>query len=348
MILSEKNKIPIDIASKKNNYIANSTKNVGFFEERKSKNKSILVSRGKITDFFYTEDSKLYITPKEKYLLEKGVKLDRRIGKWDNLSSRIVSEFEFHVPTASKNFLSEKLKIKQQRLQDDIVNISDTVLGHFSMVRLWNLSIVGAILVGMFSMTMIYRYLGQGAAANDIRNNLSESNESKIERIIEDEGYKGDEYDYTKQLIENTKIGKKEELEKEIMNMVKGYPIEEMIPYIAEKDRIVAAFIVGIAKKESNWGKRVPVLEDQDCYNYWGYRGIRKLMGTGGHTCFNSRKDAVDTIAKRIETLVEEYELDTPEKMVVWKCGSDCSVTGGQAAANKWIRDVNMYFKELK
>jgi hypothetical protein len=70
-------------------------------------------------------------------------------------------------------------------------------------------------------------------------------------------------------------------------------------------------------------------------------------MGTGGHTCFDSPKDAVDTVAKRMETLIEEYDRDTPSKMVVWKCGSDCNVTGGQAAADKWISDVAMYFNKL-
>jgi hypothetical protein len=104
---------------------------------------------------------------------------------------------------------------------------------------------------------------------------------------------------------------------------------------------------VAIAKKESNWGKRVPVLNGQDCYNYWGYRGVRDRMGTGGHTCFDSTKDAVDTVAKRIGFLVSNKKLNTPDKMVIWKCGSNCAVTGGQAAANKWISDVSLYFDKL-
>jgi hypothetical protein len=48
-----------------------------------------------------------------------------------------------------------------------------------------------------------------------------------------------------------------------------------MAPYISEQNQDTAAFIVGIAKKESNWGKRVPKREGKDCYNYWGYRGKR-------------------------------------------------------------------------
>ncbi|MEK9151366.1 MAG: hypothetical protein AAB547_01935 [Patescibacteria group bacterium] len=128
--------------------------------------------------------------------------------------------------------------------------------------------------------------------------------------------------------------------------MVKGYPIEEMLPYIFEQDRLTAAFLIGIAKKESNWGKRVPVLNDQDCFNYWGYRGIRRMMGTGGHTCFNSRKDAVETVAKRLSTLINSQQLNTPEKMIIWKCGFSCS-GHSRESVRKWIADVDMYFKQL-
>jgi hypothetical protein len=109
---------------------------------------------------------------------------------------------------------------------------------------------------------------------------------------------------------------------------------------------MVAALIVAIGMKESTWGLHVPVLNGQDCYNYWGYRGIRDKMGTGGHTCFDSPKDAVDTVAKRIEFLVSNEKLNTPAKMVVWKCGYDCS-WDSQKAVNKWISDVDLYFKKL-
>ena len=137
-----------------------------------------------------------------------------------------------------------------------------------------------------------------------------------------------------------------DKLEEKILEMVAGTPMEKMAPYIAQRDKIVAAFLVGIAKKESNYGRRVPVLNGQDCYNYWGYRGIRKRMGTGGHTCFDSPEDAVKTVGDRIERLVKSG-VDTPKEMVLWKCGSDCNATGGWAAANKWIRDVDLYFSKM-
>lgn len=135
-------------------------------------------------------------------------------------------------------------------------------------------------------------------------------------------------------------------LEKEIREMVSGYPIEDMAPYIASQDPTVAAFLVSIAKKESNWGKRVPVLDGRDCYNYWGYRGKSEEMGTGGHTCFKDKKEAVDTVAKRIETLALENRLDTPAEMIVWKCGYNCAGHSEQSV-NKWISDVAFYFKKF-
>ena len=136
-------------------------------------------------------------------------------------------------------------------------------------------------------------------------------------------------------------------LEIEIKEMVAGYPIEDMAPYIAKQDKDVAAFLVSIAKKESNWGKRVPVLNGQDCYNYWGYRGKRERMGTGGHTCFDSREDAVNTVAKRLDTLVSEKNLDTPAELIVWKCGNSCA-GHSEGSVKKWISDVGFYFQKFK
>lgn len=134
-------------------------------------------------------------------------------------------------------------------------------------------------------------------------------------------------------------------LEENVAEMVKGYPIEQMLPYIFEKDNMTAAFLVSIAKKESNWGKRVPVLDGEDCFNYWGYRGIRDRMGTGGHTCFDSPEDAVDTVGDRIETLIRKYELTTPEDMIIWKCGSSCA-GHSDYGVRKWILDVSYYFEK--
>lgn len=309
--------------------------------------RATLFSHGRKTDKFFTEDSKLYITPKEFDQLRRGIRLDREVKKWDSLSSRIVSDFVRYNPSKATVLLNV-LEGRYAALNDSIAEASESFGNHFSVVRLWNLSMVGSVLFGMVMMTFVYRYLGQGAAADQV--NLEDQVQQtvqteKIGKVLGADTSKDGE-EFTRQVLAIEQANDKKALEKEIRAMVKGYPIEKMVPYIAEQDRTVAAFIVGIAKKESAWGQRVPVLNGQDCYNYWGYRGKRKLMGTGGHTCFNSPQDAVDTVAKRIKTLVEEKGKDTPAKMVsTWKCGTSCE---GDSGAQKWVTDVTMYFNKLE
>lgn len=139
----------------------------------------------------------------------------------------------------------------------------------------------------------------------------------------------------------------KENLKRDLHAMVKGHPIELMIPYIAQKDRKTAAYLIGIAKKESNWGERRPVLAGVDCYNYWGFRLLRDRMGSGGHTCFDSPQEAVDIVSKRITEIIAQNEVESARDMLVWKCGSNCALTGGRAAANKWALDVDLYADKL-
>jgi len=143
-----------------------------------------------------------------------------------------------------------------------------------------------------------------------------------------------------------TQIGSK--LERGIKKMVKGYPIEKMAPYIAKKDPQTAAFLVAIAKKESNWGKRRPVLNGQDCFNYWGFRLQSEKMGSGGHTCFDSPKQAVNTVAERLDELIQEEKINSPNEMVVWKCGYGCQDEEKDKSELKWIKDVSYYYNELE
>ncbi len=126
--------------------------------------------------------------------------------------------------------------------------------------------------------------------------------------------------------------------------ILEGYPMLEMAPYIAKENREVAAFIIAIAKKESAWGKRTPKLNGEECYNYWGFRKKRERMGSGGHTCFDSPEDAVRTIAMRIDDLIDKG-YDTPSKMVIWKCGS-CN-GAARIGSQKWIEDVDHYYQQM-
>lgn len=124
--------------------------------------------------------------------------------------------------------------------------------------------------------------------------------------------------------------------------MLKGYPMESMAPYIAQQDPQVAAFLIAIGKKESAWGKRAPKLNGRDCYNYWGFRQKRARMGSGGHTCFDSPSEAVKVVSDRIEDLIKK-KYDTPREMIVWKCGFSCS-GHSSTSVQKWIQDVDYYY----
>ena len=305
-----------------------------------------LFSRGKISQRFFTEDSKLYITPREQKMLEEGKELNRKNRQWDAINSRIVRNYlaERKIENAGHDWLFEALEKRVAKFNQDFSDASTSFLSQFSMTRVWNVSIVGAILVGMFSMSLIYRYLGQGAAAGVATSNSPSPTQLVLVGQADAQNVDGQEAELAS--LSDEQLSQKE-FEAKVRTMVKGYPIEKMLPYILKKDRNVAAYLIAIAKKESSWGVHSPVLKGQDCYNYWGYRGQRKLMGSGGHTCFNSRQDAVDTVGKRLDNLVNEQQIDNTKDLVVWKCGRSCAATGGQASANKWISDVDMYYQKL-
>lgn len=316
----------------------------------KNKNSSVLFSRrhGKVFSFT-TNDSKLYFTQKELEKIRLGETVNFVTGKIDSVNYR-------QLPKVKYVFVAKKqdepyLAIKEKYF-DWKEYLKDTISGYahgVSMARMWNISLVTSLIFGMFLMTMIYRYLGQGARAQEAKDKAEMQQTEKVlgESIAKEEALKKELDEYTAKLVQEYANKEQTDFKKELTEMVKGYPIEKMIPEIAKKDKIVAAFLIGIAKKESAWGKHVPVLNGKDCYNYWGFRGKREKMGSGRHTCFDSPKDAVDTVAKRIEFLVSKEKIDTPKEMVtVWKCGYDCSWDSKQAV-QKWVDDVDLYFKKF-
>jgi hypothetical protein len=322
-----------------------------------------LFSRGKITKAFFTADSHRYATPLEQRMLVAGIKRFERNGRFDSVQAR----FTYPARSVSQN-LYEELRIRYEDVWGTLRYFPDMLSAHLSPVRVWNASIVGAIFFGMFSMTLIYRYLGQSASADeraaalgsdivaeaslDRPTVLGASTEDISDHVVLPATHPAAapmlQSNFPNNPVETAlqKNVERELFEAAVKDLVKDYPIERMLPYIFKQDRDVATFLVAIGKKESNWGKRVPVLDGKDCYNYWGYRGIRDKMGTGGHTCFDSPEDAVTAVAKRIKTLVQEKKLDTPSKMIVWKCGSTCA---GHSAdgVRKWISDVQMYVDKL-
>lgn len=137
--------------------------------------------------------------------------------------------------------------------------------------------------------------------------------------------------------------------EQKIRSMVRGHPIEEMASAIAHQGQTTSAFLVAIAKKESNWGKVSPTTSDgQTCYNYWGYRGKTGNELPSGYTCFESPEEAVSVVGRRVRQLERRSSVRTPGDMVhPWKCGWACE-THDPASVAKWVQDVGYYFSQLR
>jgi hypothetical protein len=131
----------------------------------------------------------------------------------------------------------------------------------------------------------------------------------------------------------------------EILSYIKGRPMEDMAPYIAKQPRTVAAFIVGIAMKESKFGVYAPHdANGNDCHNYWGYRGPENTTASG-YSCFTSPEAAITAVGRRIAKLVDQGA-SNPSEMVVWKCGASCSWDNPENVRS-WIADVGINFYKL-
>ena len=148
---------------------------------------STLFSRGKRSEYFFTEDSKLYITPKEYRLMQSGVSLDRDVYKWDSLSSRVVRRYRSYRPSKGDALYKKYEEIVQRyaELGEQFNSHSQGIFnfGKGSLVRAWNASIIVSIVIGMVSMSFIYKYLGQGASAGDL-NQAAIAEQQYTEQII--------------------------------------------------------------------------------------------------------------------------------------------------------------------
>lgn len=150
---------------------------------------------------------------------------------------------------------------------------------------------------------------------------------------------------------EEWQVGVREEnreiREKVLLLASDEYPISGMAGSISTYDSRIAGLIVGIAKKESNWGKRTPKLRGEECFNYWGYRGYgNRGMTEDGYGCFEKPADAVDAIGARLIELSQLRGTTDPERMIVWKCGSSCA-THSPESVHKWISDVKLYYQQF-
>jgi hypothetical protein len=382
---------------------------------RQNNVQTLLLKEGGRTEFFVTQDSHRYITQVQLEKISKNYEYVDPRGYFDSVQVRYVRQYTAH--ELQYNYIVAEFR----SFKNITTSFREALRLDLSPIRMWQVSLAGAVLFGMVSMSMIYKNLGQSAFAkesvavlsgagdkvveqiinesetkeqnvdNVVQNKqieIKEKEKEKIqekqvssekksevkqekiknidsaiekeitkEQIIEEVQKKDKEIKPVDSIVKSAEINIKEEdkkdedkkeysLEEEAYELVEGYPIEKMLPYILEQDPEVAKYLIAIAKQESAWGKRVPVLNGQDCYNYWGYRGKRKLMGSGGHTCFNSRKDAVETVGKRIHELIYEYDRKSADKLVVWKCGSSCAGHAPEGV-QRWIGVVDTYYDKL-
>jgi hypothetical protein len=382
-------------------------------------NISALLLRGERTSFFVTEDSGRYISPLAYQKQEQNYERINAVMRFDSV----------HIRYQKRHIVGEMyvkhVVMHTSQIFDAMSNYRAALRITMSPMRMYQVSIGGAMILGMVSMSMIYQNLGPSAFAEGLENVMNKNDDAKeVVRVIEnvDDAKEGDgksdmKKDVKKEQIEtdgdekhtdgskqtevkdvdtqkagsvimadivpkNTEASgsedqkaeqeeeqsakksvdsavKKEEssedhdvqsktFEELAYEMTEGYPIQKMLPYILEQDPEVAKYFIAISKQESGMGVHVPLLNGQDCYNYQGYRAKRKLMGTGQHTCFNSRKDAVETISKRLHTLIYDNKQDTARKLVgTWKCGSKDCAGHSKESVDRWVNTVESVHDQL-
>ncbi|MCX6763006.1 MAG: hypothetical protein NT093_04490 [Candidatus Moranbacteria bacterium] len=205
-----------------------------------------------------------------------------------------------------------------------------------------------------FSFAYIFqKNLGRSAAFEGLKNSGgivlgatdSQIDDSNIQLTDDNNSLQLADENIIMNLIAKIDDEKNMDFTQEILPYIKGKPMEDMAPFIAKQPRIVAAFIVGIAMKESKFGVYAPHdAAGNDCHNYWGYRGPENTTESG-YSCFSTPEAAIKAVGGRIARLVDGGRTN-PAEMVVWKCGASCS-WDDPANVQKWIADVGVNFYKL-
>jgi len=206
-------------------------------------------------------------------------------------------------------------------------------------------------LIAFSSSYLFQKNMGRTAAAEEMKNSpgivlgAEDSKVSQNNEIDNNTSLQLADEEVIMNLIGKIDDAKHEDFTKEILTYIKGRPMESMAPFIAKQPRIVAAFIVGIAMKESKFGVYAPHnANGQDCHNYWGYRGLENTTASG-YSCFSTPEQAIQVIGKKISKLVAQG-ISNPAEMISWKCGSTCS-WDDPANVRSWIADVGINFYKL-
>jgi len=130
-----------------------------------------------------------------------------------------------------------------------------------------------------------------------------------------------------------------------LQELLKETPMQTLADALMVYSPVTRALTVGIAKQESDWGRHAPRKSGRDCYNYWGYKGAGGNGSVDGYACFSDSDEAVAAVAGRIDELVRKG-LTTPQKMLVWKCGSSCAAHD-PAGVTRWVSVVDGYYRKV-
>ena len=209
------------------------------------------------------------------------------------------------------------------------------------------------LLVGLMGCFVFYQYFNWNALAKEEVPRVIEAKENSLPKIapskvlMADNGLRCEIDDAGKKDILAGKYSIDQFVIKQnIEKLVENKPMENMVDAIAERNSGTASYLVAIAKHESNLGKFSPKdANGKDCYNYWGFRGKYKQTKSG-YSCFDTPEQAVDVVGDRIQGLNEIQDIDTPEGMLVWKCGGSCA-GHDPADVKRWKEDVDFYFKKI-
>jgi len=273
-----------------------------------------------------------FVSPAKLVQIEKGCHVKYKIRELLSLDGIQFNQKETRVETASnwqKKSVFSLFMLGNRKVYAGLAIVSLLIFSSsFYFQKQYGQSAVAQ------SQNLTNTYEGQVAGAMDMKK--EDSGTAETFKLADEE--------VIVSLLGKIEDAKSEEFETELLRYLKGHPMEDMAPYIAKQPRIVAAFLVGIAMKESKFGLYSPKLGGNDCHNYWGFKGGGTTT-SGGYTCFSSPGEAIAVVGKRIAKLVDGGRTN-PSEMVVWKCGSTCSWDDPENV-RKWIADVGVNFYKI-
>ena len=246
---------------------------------------------------------------------------------------------KYHQFTTQLEKYREIAKVNWEKARSQYLSIKDNLRIHISKKQelYWPVLISAVLLLLVFISQIAF------AQNSGSPNNLPIESDSKL-NITGFHKNDGKKANAKTARVAGASDENSNDLKEDVAQIVKNTPMAAMADSISKKPRPVAAFIVGIAMKESKFGVYSPKKNGRDCYNYWGFKGGGTTVA-GGYTCFASPEQAVDAVGGKIEKMVAKG-VRNPAQAISWKCGRSCA-GHGEANVRKWISDVAIYFNKI-